>query len=202
MKDGQKRYFRPHVKEIKIENKILSIVIFDEITKELENIEVLKEKAEKDNLTGLFNRGKFDEVLAKEIALSQTLRTPLSIIFFDIDHFKRVNDTYGHDAGDVVLKELSALVVKNVRVGDFVARWGGEEFVVTLQSTSLVHAEVLAQKLRAEVEKFEFSEGGKQTISLGVTQYKQGESIESLMKRVDEALYEAKESGRNKVVTK
>ena len=202
LKDGKKRYFRPHVKEIKIDNKTFSIIIFDEITQELENIEILEEKASRDTLTKLFNRRKFDDVLKQEIALSKTLESPLSLIFLDIDHFKIVNDTYGHDAGDIVLQELADLLLLNVRNGDFVARWGGEEFVIALQATPLINAVEVAKKIRKEVEKYDFSIGAKQTISLGVTQYRDNETAENLMKRVDSALYEAKESGRNRVVAK
>jgi diguanylate cyclase (GGDEF)-like protein len=202
IKDNEKRYFRPHVKTLEKEDQILNIIIFDEITKELEKTKKLEEKASKDALTGLFNRGKFDDVLTKEIALSETLDEPLSVVFLDIDHFKIVNDTYGHDAGDTVLKEIATILRSTVRKGDFVARWGGEEFVITLQSAPLEDALELAEKIRSKVESFTFSAGGKQTVSLGVTQHIYGESIDTFMKRVDSALYEAKEGGRNKVISK
>ncbi|MEN8303131.1 MAG: diguanylate cyclase [Campylobacterota bacterium] len=198
--DGQNRYFKPHIKEITIEDKKLHIIIFDEITKELKNIEVLEEKASKDSLTQLFNRSKFDDVLSQEISLTNTTQTPLSIIFLDIDHFKAVNDNYGHDAGDSVLVELANILTNTTRNGDFIARWGGEEFVITLQSTTVLRASVIAEKIRESVEEYNFKSGGSQTVSLGVSEYIYGESKESLIKRVDEALYNAKNSGRNRVV--
>ena len=198
--DGQDRYFEPHIKEIIIENRKLHIIIFDEITKELKNIEVLKEKASKDSLTQLFNRGKFDDVLTKEISLANTTLTPLSVIFLDIDYFKVVNDTYGHDIGDSVLIELAQILKNTTRNGDFIARWGGEEFIITLQSTSVLRASILAEKIREAVELHDFANVTKQTISLGVSEYIYNESQESLLKRVDEALYKAKDSGRNRVV--
>jgi len=201
-KNGVNRYFSPHAKEVIIENKKLHIIIFDEITQELQRIEELKNKASRDSLTNLFNRGKFNDVLSKEIALCRTTSSPLSIIFLDIDHFKVVNDTYGHDAGDYVLVELAKILNSTVRKGDFVARWGGEEFVITLQSTNAKQASVLAEKIRKNIQMYSFTKGGGQTISLGVAQYMQIDTQESFIKRVDEALYEAKESGRNRVVVK
>jgi len=201
-KDGQDRYFRPHSKEIKTDEKTLYLITFDEITKEYIRIKELEHKASTDNLTKLFNRSKLDDVLEKEMALSQAVSSPLSIVFLDIDHFKQVNDTYGHDVGDRVLIELANIISSTTRASDFVARWGGEEFMITLQSTDTVHASILAEKLRVAVENYSFSIVGKLTISLGVTEYLNNESEESFIKRVDEALYEAKESGRNRVAIK
>lgn len=199
-KDGANRYFKPHLKEITIEDKKLCLIIFDEITKELEKIQELKDEASKDTLTKLFNRGKFNDVLSKEISLSNTAKSPLSIIFADIDHFKKVNDTLGHDVGDEVLIELANIITSSVRDGDFVARWGGEEFIITLQSTNKSQASKLAEKIRQYVEEHTFKNAGKLTVSLGVTQYLEDEEEHDFTKRVDDALYEAKESGRNKVI--
>lgn len=198
--NGENRYFKPHSKEIIIDNQELHIIIFDEITNELKNIQLLKEEASRDTLTKLFNRGKFNDVLSKEIILAQTTLTPLSIIFLDIDNFKSINDTYGHDSGDMVLIELSKILTATVRQGDFVARWGGEEFVITLQSTYSMQASLLAEKIRKNVENYNFTSGGRQTVSLGVTQYKEHEEQREFTKRVDEALYAAKVGGRNRVV--
>ena len=200
--DGEDKYFKPHTKEIIIENKKLNIIIFDEITKELERIRILKDKASKDSLTKLFNRGKFDDVLSQEILLANTIQAPLSVIFVDIDHFKAVNDTYGHDIGDSVLVELAEILTQTTRNGDFIARWGGEEFIITLQSTNALRASIIAEKIRENVEQYSFTNGGNQTISLGVSEYIFNESKESLLKRVDEALYKAKGSGRNRIVIK
>lgn len=201
-KDSQKRYFKAHSKELIVEGKKLHIIIFDEITQELEKIKMLKNEASRDALTELFNRRKFIQVLQKEMSLAQATLTPLSIIFLDIDHFKIVNDTYGHDVGDSVLVEISKIIMQSVRVNDFVARWGGEEFIVTLQSTKKEHAVIVAQKIRENIQKHFFEQGGKQTVSLGVTEYIVDEIQDSFTKRVDQALYEAKDSGRNCVVVK
>ena len=199
-KDEGVRCFRPHLKEFKIDNENLNVIIFNDVTDELEKINSLEKKASTDALTNLFNRGKFSDVLFKEIELAKSTYSPLSLIFLDIDHFKVVNDTYGHDAGDIVLVELAKILENTVREGDFVARWGGEEFVITLQVTKAKNAQILAEKIRKNVQEYNFTEGGKQTISLGVTEYKQGESEDNFIKRVDEALYEAKQTGRNKTV--
>jgi len=201
-KNAQDRYFRPHVKQVIIEKQNLHIIIFDDITEELERINLLQDKASRDSLTKLFNKGKFNNVLEKEIDLAQTTSAPLSIIFLDIDHFKVVNDTHGHNIGDSILKEIAEILLSTIRQGDFVARWGGEEFVITLQSTNLLQASKLAQKIRVNIENYNFIGADKQTISLGVTQYITNETLENFTKRVDEALYEAKNSGRNRVVTK
>ncbi len=135
------------------------------------------------------------------MALSQTTSSPLSIIFLDIDHFKTVNDTLGHNIGDEVLVEIAEIISSTVREGDFAARWGGEEFIITLQSTNKAQATTLAEKIRKNVEGHTFKSAGKQAISLGVTEYIRNESRERLTDRVDKALYDAKQSGRNRVVT-
>lgn len=201
-KDNKKRYFKPHTKELTIDNRKLNIIIFDDITKELVKINSLEEKAAKDDLTNLFNRGKFNEVLSGEISLSKLTSSQLSIIFLDIDYFKTVNDKYGHDAGDYVLIELAKILESSVRKNDFVARWGGEEFIILMQSTNAQEAYISAEKIRKYVESYNFFKGGNQTVSLGVTQYNDNEPEADFIKRVDDALYEAKESGRNKTVTK
>ena len=165
-------------------NTVLNIIIFD------------------DMMTGLFNKGKFKDVIHKEIALCNAVFSSLSIIFLDIDHFKGVNDTYGHDAGDYVLIELTKILTSRVRKSDFVARWGGEEFVISLQSATAEQAGTLADNIRIEVESHDFKNTGKQAVSLGVTQYRMNEAQKVFLKRVDEALYETKASGRNKTVVK
>lgn len=195
-------YFKIHAKEINIDNKLLYLIIFDEITESYQRIQSLKEEASTDSLTGLFNRRKLDKILNKEIELAQYLNSELSIIFLDIDHFKEVNDTYGHDVGDDILRDLSNIIRQTTRKNDFIARWGGEEFMVTLQSTSIEEAEKLAQNLRAAVENHRFKCSRTITISLGVTQLNETDNKDNFTKRVDEALYEAKNSGRNRVVVK
>ena len=199
-KDGVDRYFKPHAKEITIENKKLYLIIFDEITKELKKIKKLEKEASTDSLTKLFNRTKFNDVLLKGMELSDETSSPLSLIFLDIDNFKNVNDTYGHNEGDKVLIDLSKILLSSLRQGDFVARWGGEEFIIILQSTQTAKALEVAEKLRKNFESHSFEGSGRQTLSCGVTEYISGESRDQVLKRVDEALYKAKQSGRNRVV--
>jgi len=199
---GVNHYFKIHAKEIDIDNKLLYLIIFDEITESYERIKSLKEEASTDSLTGLFNRRKLDRILNKEIELAQYLGSELSIIFLDIDHFKDVNDTYGHDIGDNILKDLANIIRQTTRKNDFIARWGGEEFMITLQSTNIQEAEKLANKLRVAVQEYNFPCSRTISISLGVTQLKETDNKDSFTKRVDEALYAAKNSGRNKVVVK
>jgi len=165
-------------------------------------IKKLKTEASTDPLTGLFNRRRLDNILTKEIELSVDTNRDLSIIFLDIDYFKVINDTYGHDIGDEILIGLSALITQTTRKNDFVSRWGGEEFMITLQSTSIDEATALAEKLRVKVQEHIFGCAGNITISLGVTSYEDGENRDSFTKRVDVALYEAKNGGRNKVIAK
>lgn len=163
------------------------------------DMERFKFLAETDRLTGLFNKGKFNEVLKKEVERAKRYKRPLSLIIFDIDHFKRINDTYGHKVGDEVLKELAKIIKSVIRKADFVARWGGEEFVILAPETDLDGALNLAEKLRQTVEKHQFPTVKNVTISLGVAQYIDGETPEEFIIRADMALYKAKENGRNRV---
>jgi len=163
------------------------------------DMERFKHLAETDRLTGLFNKGKFNEVLKKEIERAKRYKRPLSLIIFDIDHFKRINDTYGHKVGDEVLRELAKVIKSIIRKTDFVVRWGGEEFVILAPETDLDGALKLAEKLRQTVEKHQFPTVKNVTISLGVAQYIDEETPEEFIIRADMALYKAKENGRNRV---
>jgi diguanylate cyclase (GGDEF)-like protein len=116
---------------------------------------------------------------------------------FDIDHFKKVNDTYGHDAGDEVLKSLVTMMHKRLRKNDILARWGGEEFIILLSGTNLANAGIFADKLIIEVKELDFEKAGKITASFGVAEYIMNETSDSLLKRVDEMVYKAKSEGRN-----
>ncbi len=198
-KDSEDRYFKLNLKEIETNEKTLYLIIFNDITDSFTHIKQLKEQASTDSLTRLFNRSKFDEVLADEIELSNDTSSSLCVIFADIDFFKKINDEFGHSIGDEVLKEFAQILRESIRINDFIARWGGEEFIITLQSTSKEQAEFIAQKIRQKVENHTFKHVGKRTISLGVTQYIANESFESFIKRSDNALYKAQENGRNRV---
>jgi diguanylate cyclase (GGDEF)-like protein/PAS domain S-box-containing protein len=153
-----------------------------------------------DVLTGLPNRRNFDVTLRQEIARSARYGGPLSMAMSDIDLFKIVNDTFGHQAGDVVLKALADHMRKSLRGSDHLARWGGEEFTFLFPETRLDVAEMLLNRLRLSIANQVVAEIGRAvTMSFGVTAYAKPDSPGDLVKRVDEALYESKQTGRNKV---
>ncbi len=159
----------------------------------------LKRQATTDALTGLYNRVQFNESLSVETKRTVRYKTPLSLIMFDIDRFKPINDTYGHQAGDCVLQELTDLVARNIREQDVAARWGGEEFMLLIPDNDAQNAKQLAEKLRTEIEKSCFYGVCSVTCSFGVTQFRNDDSVESFTKRVDSAMYKAKDNGRNRV---
>jgi len=165
---------------------------------------IIKEKeflANTDLLTGVLNRRSFTQKVVHELIRTQRYDLPASLVLADIDHFKAVNDTYGHDIGDQVLKTFSALLSENVRDSDIVARWGGEEFVMFAPNNPLDGGTALAEKVRRVVEQTKFEQVGKITCSFGVTEARAGEDFEVLFKRADDALYQAKKTGRNRVVS-
>jgi len=162
----------------------------------------IKHDSEFDPLTKIYNRVKVNEVLSQLTFSVKKHNHDLTLILFDIDHFKRVNDTYGHNAGDSVLKELSSLVKGLLRNGDIFARWGGEEFVVLLQDIPMIEGAKLAERVRREIDAFPFDVVKNVSCSFGVTQFKSSDTEHTFFERVDNALYEAKENGRNQVVTK
>ena len=163
-------------------------------------LEVQLEKlATLDRLTSIFNRYKMDLTLDEQIEIAKRYKRDLSLIFFDIDHFKKINDKYGHKTGDMVLKELSKLIQVTIRKSDVFGRWGGEEFLIILPETTKKEAVKLAEKLRHKIQEYNFPAIGKLTCSFGVTSYKDGDTIETMLSRVDKKLYLAKESGRNQV---
>lgn len=158
----------------------------------------LLQMATTDQLTGLRNRRSLEEILKYEMAKREN-KDNLALILIDIDFFKEVNDTYGHDVGDHVLVKLSEIFKAHVRIEDTIGRWGGEEFILVLPNTGIDGAIEVAERIRYAVEKYEFEDIGKMTISAGVTVKLYDESIEHAFIRVDHGLYQAKNEGRNKV---
>lgn len=153
-----------------------------------------------DPLTKLANRNKLNIILEKSIHLSLRYKLSLSIIFFDIDHFKKINDKQGHEAGDAVLIAISELISKQLRDSDTFCRWGGEEFLIVLPETNLQDARMLAEKFKRIVNDYKFLPNVNVTCSFGVTQLHEDDNEASFLKRADDALYAAKKAGRNKVV--
>ena len=161
----------------------------------------IEQISQTDKLTQLYNRVKLDESLEIEINRFMRYKNIFSIILIDVDHFKSVNDTYGHQVGDSVLVELSNLLKQHCRKTDVIGRWGGEEFMIICTDTDIKGSSHLAQQLRKNVEEFNFNIVKHKTISIGVSEVKDTDNIETLLKRVDKYLYIAKENGRNKVVS-
>jgi diguanylate cyclase (GGDEF)-like protein len=155
-----------------------------------------------DALTGIYNRSYYFEKIANEIAQAKRYDTTFCIILFDIDHFKKFNDTYGHLKGDEVLIKLCKTINSTVRSADTFARWGGEEFIILLEKTNIDKAELIAEHFRKSIENIKIKDLPQITSSFGVTQFFKNDNDNSILKRADDALYEAKEAGRNKVVVK
>jgi diguanylate cyclase (GGDEF)-like protein len=155
--------------------------------------------AETDPLTNIYNRRKFSRLLDQEIQRVERYDRFLSIVILDIDHFKRVNDTYGHDTGDFVLRRITELIKENIRITDILARYGGEEFVIILPETDVKGASRQIERMRKTIEKTSFDGVGNLTISAGITGYMGGDGCKSMVTRADKALYLAKEEGRNRV---
>lgn len=168
-------------------------------------VEESQRLASVDALTGLMNRRAFLEGLSAEVARAKRHGHALSVILLDVDHFKLINDTYGHASGDTVLAAVGHLLGAKSRAGDLVARWGGEEFVLSLHATSLEGAAVLAERQRAALESLEIigSQGQRIGISasFGVALLRPEDTIESVVDRADRSMYFAKSAGRNRVVT-
>jgi diguanylate cyclase (GGDEF)-like protein/PAS domain S-box-containing protein len=161
--------------------------------------ELLACQAATDELTGIPNRSKFNESLSKEILRSKRFRLPLSVIIFDIDNFKKINDTYGHNTGDCALQYLTGLVAKVMRKHDLFARWGGEEFLIMVTNTDQHGAVLYAERLRLMIEKFDIPDVGFLTCSFGVAEYASDDTDDVLINRADQALYRAKAGGKNRV---
>ncbi|WP_051321524.1 sensor domain-containing diguanylate cyclase [Chrysiogenes arsenatis] len=152
-----------------------------------------------DPLTQLYNRYKLNDSITREIERTRRYDVPLSMILIDIDHFKPINDNFGHLVGDQVLVEMSKLLKAHIRTSDILGRWGGEEFIILLPHTVKEHAAAKAESIRCAIEKRVFA-CGNITASFGVTQFRLSDSEDDFIRRTDDALYEAKGSGRNIVI--
>jgi diguanylate cyclase len=165
-------------------------------------LEQVSDLVYQDYLTGALNRRGLEDAFAREFARSERHGTPLSIALLDVDHFKRLNDTYGHQAGDQALRHLAQVIKAILRPSDTVARYGGEEFVILFPDTTLEEAVKIMTRLQRELTKRFFLHDNQRiliTFSAGVAQREGPESADSLLSRADEALYRAKQAGRNRV---
>lgn len=167
------------------------------------DLQTLQEKmqlqARTDVLTGVWNRRQIEENMRLELARLDRYNHPFSIVFMDLDHFKRINDTWGHNLGDRILKEFCQVISNSMRNTDMLGRWGGEEFILLLPNTGRVSARLVAERLRTSVEQHVFSDVGSVTASFGVATGRAKESMAELVERADAALYVAKHGGRNRV---
>jgi diguanylate cyclase (GGDEF)-like protein len=165
----------------------------EKLTEEIRNL------SEIDHLTEMYNRRKITELYETEYARYKRYKYPLSIIIVDIDFFKKINDEYGHNQGDITLKEIALILKTEVRESDHVARWGGEEFLVLCPETNIEGAATLAEKLRSTINEYSFTNIGHRTASFGVTTCSDDCTFESMINCADKALYTAKSEGRNNV---
>ena len=166
-------------------------------------LEQVREMAIRDELTGLFNRRHIMEILEQQQALAESGDYRFCLCYLDLDHFKPVNDTYGHGVGDQVLRRFARLVHDSLREADYTGRLGGEEFVLVLSQTAIDEAWQVAERLRDSLQKSSFADLHADlniTVSIGVAEYRSGETIDDTLARADALLYHAKESGRNRVI--
>lgn len=191
--NGTTTVFRIDVSNVGDSNQFRAIAIFT-------NISTMLTQSTTDPLTHIANRLHFDLLFKHAAQISQREKSPISVIFFDIDHFKKVNDIFGHLAGDEVLKHVANIAKNSLRKSDVIARWGGEEFIILLPATSVTFALQVAENLRVAIERENFNVVGHLTCSFGVSKLLEDENEDTLLHRVDELLYNAKAKGRNTVV--
>lgn len=170
----------------------------EEIEKKNKELNIL---ATTDKLTGIFNRLKLDRLLEQELLRSKRYKSTFAIAILDVDFFKNVNDTYGHQVGDMVLQQMAKIIDKTTRDTDFVGRWGGEEFLIICIEINADDILKLMQRVRENIKNHFFANQTHISASFGVTLYKDNDNIETILKRADEALYKAKETGRDKIVS-
>jgi diguanylate cyclase (GGDEF)-like protein/PAS domain S-box-containing protein len=175
------------------------VLLVSDITYRRELETKLAEQATHDHLTGLYNRHAFETFLDEERQRAERNGQAFTLVMADIDHFKAINDSYGHLLGDDILREVAAIMRRRLRGSDILARWGGEEFLALLPETDEAGGRQLAEAIRAEVAAADFPGPGRVTISLGVAGHARGLELKDLTRRVDDALYQAKASGRNRV---
>ncbi len=183
------------------------VVMMKEYQQELKEINRLLEKksqkyekiAATDPLTGLYNRMKFIELYISEYTVMTQRHNAMSLLIIDIDHFKRINDTYGHNTGDDALRALSDILLHVLRNVDVLCRWGGEEFVALLPTAEAQKATAIAEKIRLTVAEQNLEKIPAMTVSIGVTEIREGDTLDEAINRADQALYQAKNTGRNRI---
>jgi len=205
-KNGQRIPVESHISAIrdKLGDIIGAVEVFRDISAHVSLEQAHRQLlhfARKDQLTGLYNRAATSELLKAEVERSSRYQQPLSVVMVDIDHFKRINDLYGHDSGDKVLAKIGNTFTFNLRNPDTMGRWGGEEFLIIAPGSDAQAAANFAERLRVLIEEIPLTEVPEQiTASFGVAQLTKGQIPDKLLFQADQALYKAKETGRNKVV--
>lgn len=180
-------------------NKTNEIIGYKALREDITNKKELEYLSSHDKLTSILNREKFDTLLEYELEQYSRYENTFSLAIFDLDFFKKVNDTYGHQIGDQILIQSVKVIQKTIRESDVLARWGGEEFVLLLPHTHQHEAKTVCEKIRKSIEETEFTDIGHITVSCGVSTVINEDSASSFFKRIDDALYKAKNNGRNKV---
>lgn len=198
--DGSTRYVQTYAGPIEIYGDKLMLCIVHDITEQKRLEQELEHAAMRDSMTGLLNRRQFYRITEQANPSSLPVQNQFSLLLVDTDHFKNINDVFGHLKGDEVLISLSRTLEACSRKDDFVFRWGGEEFVILLPRTPLDTAMQVAETIRAAVARIAIPGLPRFTVSIGVARHNAEESIDELFKRVDDALYRAKNDGRNKVL--
>lgn len=195
-------YYYFHIKISKMDYNNDYLLSFNNITDIEQEKRQIKKLAEYDPLTKIYNRVKLNSLFPEIFYKANRYGQYFSITLLDIDHFKNINDTYGHNVGDKVLVELARLIKIGLRQSDTFTRWGGEEFMIVSELSTQQDTVALASRLRGQIENYSFDVVKHVTCSFGVSQFKDGDTQARLLERVDEALYDAKEHGRNQVVAK
>lgn len=199
-KNGSTYIAEIRLQKLKQNGKRQFVVIAQDVTERLYLEDKLKKLAMTDSLTGIHNRYSINKELDIEIERSKRYGSTFACVMLDIDHFKSINDTHGHDIGDDVLREFAMLISKDIRQSDRFGRWGGEEFILLLPELNKTKAVIFTQKLRKTIANYSFKYISQVTVSCGVTIFNQDDTKKSLLKRADTALYQAKNEGRNKVI--
>jgi diguanylate cyclase (GGDEF)-like protein/PAS domain S-box-containing protein len=199
-KDGHLLWAEISQRRVELAQHFVDLAVVHDITERKRQHDDVTRQANVDTLTNLPNRRAFDDVFQQEIVRSRRYDRPLCVAIGDIDHFKSINDNFGHQVGDAVLEKLATFMRNSLRTTDYVARWGGEEFTILLPETRLDVAEELLNRLRTDIANYDISEIDRAvTLSFGVTACAKPDDADDLLERADRALYTSKQTGRNKV---
>ncbi|WP_086933083.1 GGDEF domain-containing protein [Agarilytica rhodophyticola] len=203
-KNGEEVHVQFSVNTVKVRGELYIFAFLRDITELILLQEKLSYQAMIDDLTGIYNRRAFIQQANSALNISIRNTEPFTLMMLDIDFFKKINDEYGHNAGDIALKKFSDNVANIIRLGDIFARIGGEEFILSLLNTSIDNALILAERIRRETENLIINTPGQSfslTVSIGVASHrKENTTLEQIINHCDKALYQAKQEGRNRVV--